>query len=85
MAIASMVLGIVSFVGLGCIGGILAILFGHMALKQIEQSGGAETGESMAKAGVVMGWIHIALAVVVGCFMVAWVFVFIGVATVAAP
>jgi hypothetical protein len=60
LAIASMVLGIV---WMYWIGSILAIIFGHVALSQIKKSGGAQRGRGMAIAGVVLGYVGIALLV----------------------
>ena len=64
LAIASMVLGIL---WLYWIGSILALVFGYIARKQIRERG--EAGGGMATAGIVLGWIGVAvfvLAVVVG-------------------
>jgi uncharacterized protein DUF4190 len=57
LAIASLVLGIV---WLYWVGSLLAIIFGTVALHQIEQSGGALGGRGMAIAGVVLGWVGFA-------------------------
>jgi hypothetical protein len=59
MAIASMVLGIL---WIYCLGSILALIFGYVALSQIRRRG--EAGRGMAIAGVVLGWIGVAVAVV---------------------
>jgi hypothetical protein len=62
MAVAAMVValaGIVSGIGFP-IGAIL----GHIALKQVRETG--EQGESYAKAGIIVGWIGTGL-VVLGC------------------
>ena len=61
-ALWSMILGIV---GLLCcvIGGIVAIIIGGQAKAEIAGSGGTQTGEGMAKAGVIMGWISIGLTI----------------------
>lgn len=65
MAIASLVLGIVGLLSCGClIGSILAIVFGQIAKKNIRESGGAQGGAGMAKAGFILGIVGIALAVV---------------------
>lgn len=61
MAIASLVLGIV---WIGGIGAILALVFGTKARRSIDASGGREGGRGMATAGVVLGCIGIAGAVV---------------------
>jgi hypothetical protein len=56
MAIASMVVGIV---WAGWIGSILAVVFGHVALKQIERTG--EGGRGMAVAGLVLGYLGLSI------------------------
>jgi hypothetical protein len=66
MAIASLVLGIVSLVTFLCyffgfIPGILAIIFGVMARRQIRQSDGQ--GYGMATAGLICGSIAVGLIV----------------------
>ena len=56
MAIASMVLGIVSYVlCLLPLTGIPAIILGHIALGKIRSSNGTIGGNGMAIAGLVMG------------------------------
>ncbi len=67
-AVAALVVGIISPVlGLCCaiIGlvGIVAIVLGRNAQKEIAASGGRLTGEGMAKAGVILGIIGCSLAV----------------------
>jgi len=66
MAVASLVLGIVSFfcVGFFVVVPILAIVFGHLALDRIAQSGGWVKGRGLAIAGAVLGWIFIVPAVI---------------------
>ena len=56
-AIASMVLGIL---WLWCVGSVLALIFGYISLTQIRKRG--EGGRGMAIAGIVLGWIGVALA-----------------------
>ena len=56
-AIASLVLGIV---WLWWLGSVLALVFGHTARNQINASGGRQTGEGLAIAGIVLGWIGVA-------------------------
>ncbi len=57
-----MVLGIV---WLYWIGSILALVFGYIARKQIDQSNGEQGGRGMAVAGIVLGWIGLGLLVVI--------------------
>lgn len=52
MAVASMVLGIL---WLGWLGSLLALIFGYIARQQIRERG--ESGDGMAVAGIVLGWI----------------------------
>jgi hypothetical protein len=47
------------------IGSILALVFGYIALGQIKRSEGRQTGRGMAIAGVVLGWVGVALLVLV--------------------
>lgn len=54
-ALTSLILGICGF--LTCITGLVAIPFGHIALKQIKNSPTPQSGEGMAKAGLVMGYL----------------------------
>lgn len=60
LAVSALVLGILWIYGLGS---ILAIVLGSVARKQIDRSGGGQTGRGMATAGIVLGWIGIALVV----------------------
>lgn len=41
--------------------GILAVVFGNIALGQIDRSQGAQKGRGLAIAGIVLGWFGIAL------------------------
>jgi hypothetical protein len=46
------------------IGSILALVFGYVAKSQIDRSGGTQSGRGMAIAGIVLGWIGVAVLVV---------------------
>ncbi len=61
-AIASLVLGILGFVMLPLVGSIAAVILGKSAQKEIERTPELE-GEGFASAGIILGWIGIALAV----------------------
>lgn len=58
MAIASLVLGII---WIYWIGSLLAVVFGHVALRQIDRSDGQEGGRGMAVAGLVLGYVGMVL------------------------
>jgi len=73
LATASLVFGIISWVVCPLVGGIIAVICGHVAHSQIKRTG--ESGSGLATAGLVLGYIHIAAAAVVFVF---WLFVFGG-------
>jgi hypothetical protein len=56
LAVASLTAGIVWMAWLGS---IAAVIFGHMALAQIKGSHGRQTGEGLAIAGLVLGYLGI--------------------------
>jgi hypothetical protein len=69
LAVVSLVAGILSFFGniIPVAGGftvaLVAIITGHMARGQIKKTG--EQGMGMATAGMIIGYVHIALLVLV--------------------
>lgn len=62
-AVWALVLGILSVLCCSVVSGIPALVLGNMAKKEINQSGGAQTGAGMAKAGVILGIISIVLLI----------------------
>jgi hypothetical protein len=65
-AIASLAFALAGLLGLVLIGQVLGLVFGYVALDQIRQSDGVVGGKKLAQAGVIMGWIGIALSLLVG-------------------
>lgn len=61
MAVASLVMGIAGLFFCG-ITGILGLIFGYIARRQIREGNGS--GDGMAIAGIVLGWVWVALLVV---------------------
>jgi hypothetical protein len=59
-AIASLVLSLLVFCG---IGSVLAVIFGGKARREIRESRGAQTGDGLALAGIIIGYIGIALVI----------------------
>ncbi len=62
-AIASLVLGIVGLTGIPFIPSVLALVFGYRGRREIDRSGGTEHGRGLAVAGIVLGWIGVAVVV----------------------
>lgn len=61
MAVASLVMGILSFTFFPILPAILAVIFGHSALSTIRSSQGRITGDGLAIAGLVLGYIWVGL------------------------
>jgi len=59
-AVASLVLSLVGWLPCG-IGSVLAIIFGFVAKEQIKRSQGREHGSGLANAGIIIGFVAIAL------------------------
>lgn len=62
MAVASLIFGLVGLFVLPVVAPLLAIIFGHLARGQIRSSG--ERGGGMAVAGLVMGYLALAFALI---------------------
>jgi hypothetical protein len=69
MALVSLIAGILGLTLFPFLGSIAAVITGNIGRKEIAASGGAETGDGMAMAGVVMGWIGVGLGVLGICIM----------------
>ena len=63
-SIWALVLGILSLVCCGLFAGIPAIILGKQAQKEIDASGGLQTGRGMATAGFVLGIISIVFSII---------------------
>jgi uncharacterized protein DUF4190 len=63
LAVASLVLGIASWCACPIVGGLAAVILGHVARGQIRRTG--EGGGGLAIAGLILGYVHLAGAVLV--------------------
>ena len=63
MAIASLLLGIGGLTVIPIIGSVLALILGYMARNDIRERSHEVSGEGLATAGIVLGWIGIGLMV----------------------
>jgi Na+-transporting methylmalonyl-CoA/oxaloacetate decarboxylase gamma subunit len=68
MAIASLVLSILGLFG---IGSLLGIIFGYKARREIRASRGAEGGDGLALAGIIIGFVTLILFALVLAFWIA--------------
>ena len=62
MAVAAMICGIAQFFGFWLLGTIPAVVLGHIARRQIRQTG--EQGAGMALAGLILGYVGLGLSVI---------------------
>jgi hypothetical protein len=69
-AVVSLIFGILSWVMLPLIGPIVAVVAGHMARNQIRSSNGQLGGSGMATAGLILGYLQLALFVLAICAIV---------------
>jgi hypothetical protein len=63
MALVSLLLGVLGWVALPVIGSVLAVVFGHLALGEIDRSEGRLGGRGMAQVGLILGYVALGLGV----------------------
>ena len=61
LAIASLIMSILGFIAVPVLCSILGVIFGHMALREIERSNGWVRGDGWAKAGLIAGYVALGL------------------------
>ena len=71
IAVVSLVLGILGMLCLGPLCSIPAIICGHIAMSRIKKDRAALSGDGMALAGLIMGYLQIAFMVVLVPLMAA--------------
>lgn len=69
LAIASLVSGIAGWTIFPLLGSILAIFFGYAARREIRRDPDRLAGEGLAVAGLVLGWIMVAISVLGLCLV----------------
>ncbi len=70
MAIISLIGGIAGWTVLPLLGSIVAIITGHMAKSEIKKSAGMVSGNGMATAGLILGYVSIAAGVCLLCVFI---------------
>jgi hypothetical protein len=76
LAIVSVIAGVLGFSAVPVVGGIVALITGYLARKDTKASPPTASGDGLAVAGIIMGWIQVGLAVLSICCFAAY-FVFI--------
>jgi hypothetical protein len=66
-ALISLIAGILGLTVIPILGSIIAVLTGAIATKEIKESGGALSGEGIARIGTILGWVGIGMAVLGAC------------------
>jgi len=75
LAIASLVLSISSFIFCPFFAAILGLVFGYISLNHIAEQKGALGGEPLARAGIIIGWVHLGLVILAGILLLILVVV----------
>jgi hypothetical protein len=76
LAIVSLVSAILGFTFVPVIGTIVALITGYMARNETRSMPPKFSGDGLATAGIIMGWVQVGLFVIGICCMIAY-FVFI--------
>ncbi len=70
-AVVSLVFGIICWFALPFVGAIVAVVCGHLARGEIRRAPpGSIDGDGLALAGLVLGYIHLAVCVLVVMFII---------------
>jgi hypothetical protein len=77
LALASLMMGILGWIFLPVVGGIIAVITGHLAKREIRQSSGLLGGDGLATAGLLLGYANLIVGLC-GCL-----FLFTGLGTLA--
>ena len=78
LAIVSLISGILGFTMLPIVGGIVALITGYMARKETRSMPSKASGDGMATAGIIMGWVQMGLLVLGVCCILAYMVFVLG-------
>jgi hypothetical protein len=70
-ALASLICGVVGLFLIPLLAPIAAILLGRAAQREMREAHGGLAGWGMAQAGIVMGWIGVAIAAAIAALVLA--------------
>ena len=69
LAVASLALGIASFLFLGPVASVPGVIIGHIGRKQIRESSGTQTGDGLAITGLVVNYVNILIVLLAMIFV----------------
>ena len=78
-AIASLIFGILGFTVAPILGGIIAVLTGYAARKDTRAVPPRASGDGLATAGIVMGYIQLGIAAIGLCCLLIYLIFFLGI------
>jgi hypothetical protein len=79
LAIVSLISAILGFTFAPILGTIVALITGYMARNETRSIPPRASGDGLATAGIIMGWIQVALLVIGICCAIAYFVFFIGI------
>lgn len=79
LALISLIAGILGFTAVPLLGGIVALFTGYAARKETRAVPPKYSGDGLATAGIIMGWIQVGLTVVGICCVGAYFVFMVGV------
>ena len=79
LAIVSLVSGVLGFTFVPVIGTIVALITGYMARRETRSIPARVSDDGLATAGIIMGWIQVALIVVGVCCAIAYFVFMVGI------
>lgn len=72
LATVSLVAGILGFTAVPMVAGIVALITGYAARKETRSVPPTASGDGLATAGIVMGWIQVGMMVLGFCCLIAY-------------
>jgi hypothetical protein len=69
LAWVSLVSGVLSYITFPLVGAIVAVITGHAAIGRIDESGARLGGRRVARAGVILGYVHLAMLALI-CLLI---------------
>ncbi|HKY54780.1 MAG TPA: DUF4190 domain-containing protein [Anaerolineales bacterium] len=82
LALISLIAGILGFTAVPLLGGIVALFTGYAARKETRTVPPRFSGDGLATAGIIMGWIQVGLTILGICCVGAYLVFVAGVVTI---